>query len=258
MFKLSIITATYKRSRDLKKNYNFLKKNINFCNFEWILLYELDDYETVATISNMNEKFIKKYPGYYKNCDKAQIFGIKKSTGYFIVIHGDDDFFTRDFFFNIRKLSSSYQWIVGRGFYINKKNTIFKKYITTVKSMLLKNYSSHMLKIINFLMSPSIIFKKKILENLGGVPKINYAGSDYFLWLRFDKFYKPKIINKNLSFSRLDGNTITGGFDIKRYTMRLRALKVYANNLLIRLLQYKVIVLIIIFNYVNKVILKRI
>jgi hypothetical protein len=51
--------------------------------------------------------------------DKAQIFGIKKSTGYFIVIHGDDDFFTKDFFFDIRKLSSSCQWIVGRGYYIN-------------------------------------------------------------------------------------------------------------------------------------------
>ena len=60
MFKLSIITATYKRSRDLKKNYNFLKKNINFFNFEWILIYEIDDYKTVATVSNINDKFTCK------------------------------------------------------------------------------------------------------------------------------------------------------------------------------------------------------
>ena len=58
MFKLSIITPTYKRSRDLIKNYNFLKKNVNFYNFEWILLYEIDDYKTVATINSINDKFV--------------------------------------------------------------------------------------------------------------------------------------------------------------------------------------------------------
>ena len=257
MFKLSIITATYKRSRDLIKNYNFLKKNVNFYNFEWILLYEIDDYKTVATINSINDKFVKKYPGYYKSADKATIFGIKKSTGYFIVIHPDDDFFSKDFFFNIRKESASHEWLIGRGYYINKKDIISKKYITIVKSMLLKKYSSQMLKIINFIMSPSIIFKKKILQKIGGVPKVNYAGSDYFLWLRFDKFYKPKIINKNLSFSRIDENTITGSFDIKRYIMRLKVLKSYSNNFLIRFFQYLTIILIVVFNYISKVILKK-
>lgn len=257
MLKLSIITPTYKRSRDLIKNYNFLKKNANFYNFEWILLYERDDYKTVATISSINDKFVKKYPGHYKSADKATIFGIKKSTGYFIVLHPDDDFFCKNFFFNIRKVSASLEWIIGKGFYINKKNKISKKYITLVKSMLLKNYSSHILRIINFLMGPSIIFKKIIFQKLGGVPKINYAGSDYFLWLKFDKFYQPKIINKNFSFSRLDENTITGGFDIKRYVMRLKVLKSYANNFLVRFFQYLIIILIIIFNFINKVILKK-
>jgi len=257
MFKLSIITPTYKRSRDLIKNHNFLKKNVNFYNFEWILLYEIDDYKTVATINTINDKFVKKYPGYYKSADKATIFGIKKSTGYFIVLHPDDDFFTKDFFFTIRKVSASLEWIIGGGFYINKKNKISQKYITLVKSMLLKNYSSHILRIINFLMGASIIFKKIIFQKLGGVPKINYAGADYFLWLKFDKFYQPKIINKNFSFSRFDENTITGSFDIKRYVMRLKVLKSYANNFLVRLLQYLIIISIIIFNFINKVILKK-
>jgi hypothetical protein len=257
MFKLSIITPTYKRSRDLLKNYNFLKKNVNFYNFEWILLYEIDDYKTVATINTINDKFVKKYPGYYKSADKATIFGIKKSTGYFIVLHPDDDFFTKDFFFTIRKVSASLEWIIGGGFYINKKNKISQKYITLVKSTLLKNYSSHILRIINFLMGASIIFKKIIFQKLGGVPKINYAGADYFLWLKFDKFYQPKIINKNFSFSRFDENTITGSFDIKRYVMRLKVLKSYANNFLVRLLQYLIIISIIIFNFINKVILKK-
>jgi hypothetical protein len=257
MFKLSIITPTYKRSRDLIKNYNFLKKNVNFYNFEWILLYEIDDYKTVATINTINDKFVKKYPGYYKSADKATIFGIKKSTGYFIVLHPDDDFFTKDFFFTIRKVSASLEWIIGGGFYINKKNKISQKYITLVKSMLLKNYSSHILRIINFLMGASIIFKKIIFQKLGGIPKINYAGADYFLWLKFDKFYQPKIINKNFSFSRFDENTITGSFDIKRYVMRLKVLKSYANNFLVRLLQYLIIISIIIFNFINKVILKK-
>jgi len=257
MFKLSIITPTYKRSRDLIKNYNFLKKNVNFYNFEWILLYEIDDYKTVATINTINDKFVKKYPGYYKSADKATIFGIKKSTGYFIVLHPDDEFFTKDFFFTIRKVSASLEWIIGGGFYINKKNKISQKYITLVKSMLLKNYSSHILRIINFLMGASIIFKKIIFQKLGGVPKINYAGADYFLWLKFDKFYQPKIINKNFSFSRFDENTITGSFDIKRYVMRLKVLKSYANNFLVRLLQYLIIISIIIFNFINKVILKK-
>ena len=89
------------------------------------------------------------------------------------------------------------------------------------------------------------------------MPKVNYAGSDYFLWLRFDKFYKPKIINKNLSFSRIDENTITGSFDIKRYIMRLKVLKSYSNNFLIRFFQYLTIILIVVFNYISKVILKK-
>ena len=258
MIKLSIITPTYKRQNDLIKNYLFLRKNINFYNFEWILLYEIDDYKTLAAINFMNEKFVKKYPGYYKNADKAFSFGLKKAVGNFVIIHGDDDFFEKNFFFNIKKISYSNSWIVGLGYYINDKNKIIKQCITYVKSLFIKKYSFYTLTIINYIMSPSVIFNKKIANKLVSKQRINYIGADYFLWLKFAKFYKPKIINYFLSYSKISKNTLTGSFDIKRYLIRLNILKLYANNIITRFFQYIIIISLILYHFINKKIFKNI
>lgn len=250
---LSIVTASYNRVELLKKNYKFLKSKINDLNFEWIIIYEKNDLKTKKYLKTIKDKFVKKKASTSEDADIAYNIGFKIAKGKYINIHGDDDYFDKKNFKKLKYiLDSDKEWIICQAEYVDNN---FKKirYMTTkIKKLLLNNYNSNILTLINFVMTPSIFFKKDKLKKVGGYnDKIKY-GSDYIFWLNFNKLFKPLIFNIVISYVRFDSKTKTGSFNLSRYLIFLREMKKFSKNKFYRIMQYNIIILTIIINFFFK------
>jgi hypothetical protein len=254
---LSILTPTYKRIKDLKRNYIFLKSAALDVNFEWIIIYEPDDLVTKNFLKKHKEKFIIPLEKRCRNCDAAINYGLKFAKGNYLNIHGDDDYFDKRNFIKIfTHFNSRHEWIVGQGENINKNGKIIRKEISFLKKLLLKYYSRNLLLIVNFIMTPSTFINRKKFKNLKFDDKLSHA-SDYIMWLRCSKFSNPKVINKILSYATYTNKTKTGSFDIQRYKDLYT--KVSSDNtikLQIRILQFIIFFLIVFVNYIFKRVLK--
>ena len=255
---LSIITATYNRVNLLKKNYFFLKRNKNSFNFEWIVVCEENDHKTVKFLNKIrNEKFIKVIKGKFQSADKAYVCGFRKAKGKYLNIHGDDDFFVQNTFGTLEKyLVLDKEWIIGQADYLNNNFKKIRPLTTFVKNFLLRNFNKKILLIINFVMTPSIFFKKKIFNKIGGYDNDILYGVDYILWLKFNKLYTPLIVQKNLSNVIFNPNTKTGTFDLKRYFVFSKKMKKYSTGYVIRMFQLLSLFLIMFINFILKKILK--
>ena len=254
---LSILTPTYKRIKELRKNYIFLKVAASDLSFEWIIIYEPDDLATKNFLRKHKEKFIIPLEKRCRNCNEAINYGLKFAKGDYFNLHGDDDYFDKKNFKKIFAfLNSGHDWIIGQGENINKNNEIIRKQISFIKKILLKYYSRNVLLIVNFIMTPSTFINRKKFKNLKFDEKLSHA-SDYVMWLQFSKFRNPKVINKILSYATYTNKTLTGSFDIQRYKDLYT--KVRSDSTIrfeIRILQFVVFFLIIFINYILKKILK--
>lgn len=254
---LSILTPTFNRISNLKKNYKFIKKNKLSYNFEWIILYEKTDIKTKIFLKTIKEKYIKKIEGNFRSADKAYMYGFKIAKGKYITIHGDDDFFLKNSFYEIFKaLKYDKAWVVGQAYYIDRNNKKFRKLSTYIKNIFLRINSMKLLPIINYVMTPSIFFKKRIFYNLGGYNEEIKFGADYILWLKFNKFFVPKKIYKNVSIVKFDSKTKTGSFDVTRYIVFDNYMKKYSDNFLTRFFQIIATLIILSYNFVTKKIIK--
>ena len=222
---LSIITPTYKRSNLLRKNIKIIDKlYLMFKSFEWILVIERKDQETINFIKKNKRKYLKYKIGNYKNIEKSFSAGFLKSKGKYINFHGDDDFFVTE---NLKLINKSlfmkdYIWIIFHGTYINKNFHKIRKTMSCIKFFLLKNNKFFDLSLVNYVMTPSVFVKRNIASKLGGFGSRKRSASDYRLWLRIKNKYKPKIILKNLTNAMLSENTVSGKFEFNRYIFQAK------------------------------------
>ena len=220
MIYLTIITATFNRYEYLKKNYQnklFLYKN--FKKIEWIILAEKkDNNKNKNFYKRLNKKkFINVKIGNFGNVEKAFHEGLRLSRGKYIIFHGDDDFFDIK---NIKLLNENlfekdYEWIIFNGSYIDENFNLIRKNIANIKKILL--HKNFLIKIhyINYIMTPSIFVRKKILKKYGNLPKNKTTGSDFITWINLSKYFQPKIFNKNISYAMFTKSTISGTFNFK-------------------------------------------
>ena len=258
---LSIITPTFKRVKFLEKNlkiidflYSFFKK------FEWIIVAEKSDKKTINFLKKNKKKYLKYIIGTHLSAELAFEKGIKKSKGKFINFHGDDDFYNLKNLklINEKLFLTKSKWIIFDGNYINENFKIIRKLITFVKSFLLKNYGIIDLSTINYIMTPSVFVQKKAYKKIGGLGIIKRSGSDYILWMKFNKKHRPKIIQKKLTFAMISSSTISGKFELEKYFFLYR--KMIENNkggLLNSILITTSISLVIFYNFVSKKIINK-
>jgi hypothetical protein len=255
-FKISLITPTYKRTKYLIKNYNILKK-IFPKKFEWIIITETNDHLTNSLVKKFDKNFVKHISGNFKNNDLAFNYGVMKASGNLICIYGDDDFLTKN---TIKFLEINYSpnidWYIGYAKYVDENNIEIRKIISFIKKLFLNNYSHNLLYLINFIMTPSVFFSKTKFLKLN---KLNFKmrhATDYLLWLQFSKISRPKVIKKNLSLVTFTKKTKTGSFDYKRYFEIHKNIQKFSKNYFLRFLQFFLILLIVIYNFTTKKILK--
>ena len=81
----------------------------------------------------------------------------------------------------------------------NENFFIIRKFITIIKSFLLNNFDLIDLSYVNYIMTPSVFIRKDICLKLGCLGKSHQPGSDYFLWMKLNNMFKPKIYKQNLN-----------------------------------------------------------
>jgi glycosyltransferase involved in cell wall biosynthesis len=143
VFKFSIITASYKRVENLKFLYKLITANKNYLfNIEWIVVVEEEDIDTIKFLKSTSQKSIKIkiVNNIYKfQFNKLLKQGIKKASGDYIIILGDDDGIKKNSLIKIFKYIKikSPKWIVTPTVYTSKNYMKVRKFITNIKSSLL-------------------------------------------------------------------------------------------------------------------------
>ena len=257
MFTFSIITATYKRIENLKFLYKLIIENKNYLfNIEWVVIVEEEDIDTIKFLKSTSQKGIKIK--IVNNIHKFKFnkiikYGIKKASGDYIIILGDDDGIKRNsliIIFRYIKIKSP-KWIVTPSFYTNKKHKIIRKFISYLKSSLLLD-TKYLLPIINYFMSPGIIIERKFIQKVDYFPINAGNANDWATWLDLLQIEKPNILNKKIFYAGYDDSTISGSYNFKKYFFLFKI--IYTRNFFIglKILSYLCTISIFLINMITK------
>ena len=168
-------------------------------NFELIVVNNYSSDNTNAVVTSFNDDRIKLFN--YKNSGiiaASRNFGIKKSKGNYIAFLDSDDIWyptkLQDCF---KYLIKGYNFISHKVYFRNKINYRIKIRLQNKFDLDTLLYNG------NFIVTSSVIVKKKLLKKLNGFnvnPDIVNA-EDFDLWLRIlkyeDGFHVPKILGEN-------------------------------------------------------------
>ncbi|MGL5964431.1 MAG: glycosyltransferase family 2 protein [Fusobacteriaceae bacterium] len=190
-YKVSIAIPTYKRVELLKESLESALAQESFHDYDIIVVDNDDDFkstECLELIKSFGSEKIK----YYKNQKNIGMFGnwnrcIELSTGEYLTILNDDDWFEKDYLFEMMKNLKSKDAIIcsyfKRDLRIDKDNLCEIKKIE--KKISLKNTSIFSKKDIFWgNVAPGslgIVFKKENLISIGGYNPAYYPTSDYIL-----------------------------------------------------------------------------
>ena len=258
MFTFSIITATYKRIENLKFLYKLIIENKNYLfNIEWVVIVEEEDIDTIKFLKSTSQKGIKIK--IVNNIHKFQFnkiikYGIKKASGDYIIILGDDDGIKRNSLIKIFRYIKikSPKWIVTPSFYTSKKHKIIRKFISYLKSSLLLLDTKYLLPIINYFMSPGIIIERKFIQKVDYFPINAGNANDWATWLDLLQIEKPNILNKKIFYAGYDDSTISGSYNFKKYFFLFKI--IYTRNFFIglKILSYLSTISLFLINMITK------
>ena len=214
----SIFTPSYKRKYFLEQFHKNLKNYLIKYNFEWIVPLEEDDTESIKFMRSIKSTRIRPVIGKFGGSAKAFSKCIKFAKGEYVSFSGDDDYRTEDFFKYICKYNGK-NLIIGHGKYISNEGKPIRTISTNIKKFFFNFYSYNTLRTVNYLSSPSVIYRRKIIIREKCLRHKKYPWTnDYELSLRLAKQYKPIIVNKVFSQNTYNSNTITGTFNFKKIT----------------------------------------
>ncbi|MCI5054365.1 MAG: hypothetical protein MRY23_06090 [Pelagibacteraceae bacterium] len=215
-FLCTIITPSYKRVNFLKKQYLQLEPYLQIYNCEWMVCLENDDFRSINYIKSIRNKNVTLKVGSFGSSADAYSNCYRLAKGKFLNFSGDDDVRTKLFFLNLKKFRH-YPVIIGRGIYVDNKNKPIRKISTFLKSLFLYFFSHNLLRTVNFIMSPAVIYRKEIAIQNKGLDNLNYPWTnDYELNLRITKKNKCKVINKIFVQCYFSSSTITGKYNLKK------------------------------------------
>jgi glycosyltransferase involved in cell wall biosynthesis len=252
----SIITPTYKRTHKLKKLYKRLLEQKRNNLLEWVLVLEKNDISTIQFAKKIRKqkKIEIKIVINTRGFSSAFKNGAKIAKGEFISFLGDDDILANNIFLILERkiISFNPNWIIGYGCYINNNGKKIRTTIIKLKNFMLRNFNKNILFLVDFIMTPSSFCKKKYLKKVGYFRNIHWYGNDYVCWIRLSKIIKPTIINKTLSYASYSNSTYSGSFDYIRYLNLYYNISKETNNILIKVMQFLIVIYILTHNFFLK------
>ena len=258
MFTFSIITASYKRIENLKFLHKLIIENKNYLfNIEWVVIVEEEDVETINFLRNTSQKDIKiKIVNNAHKFQFNQLFkqGVKKASGNYIIILGDDDGIKRNSLIEIFKYIklNSPKWITTPTVYTNNRNEVIRKFSTYIKSLLLLLDSKYLLPIVNYYMTPGTIVESKFIRKVDFFPINAGSSNDWATWLDLLQIEKPNILNKIFFFAGYNESTISGSYNLVKYFFLFKIIYIRNYFIGVKILSYIFTILIFLINIIIK------
>lgn len=260
---LSVIIPTFKREY-------FLKKKIEECEYleekefdiEFVFVIEEQDSVSLTLIENSKIK-CKKIAFNNTLPEFVARTGLNASTSNYVVFMGDDDYFNLKNDSDIKNLKfilndleiNNHAWGIAQSSYLDKNEKKNRLIVTSVKKFLLRNYSSYMLSVVNFVMTPSVFIRRELVsDEIYFDPQNKYA-QDYYTWFNFSKKFKPKIYNFEISKVIFSSHSISGSFNFERYYEYFKYISSRSKNFFTKVLQLFFTLYMVTHNYFKKKIL---
>lgn len=205
--KLSIITCTKNSEEFLPELLLSIKSQID-TSFEHIIVDGLSRDKTLNLLRDYKKgtkNAVKIYSRKPKGISDAMNFGFQKSKGEIVLfIQSDDRLYCENIVnYAERLINSDKNVLVGKCFYIDKKNRIIAERPKKHLYWMFKLRPSFFIKLTNFIPHPSVLMKKKTLKRFSKPydTKLKLC-MDYDLWLRLLKKERPLFTNDYLSCFR--------------------------------------------------------
>lgn len=159
------------------------------------------------------KKYAKRYPKILKwqsKKDKGQTDainkGLKKAKGEILGFLNADDVYEKEALSLVGECfakNPQASWVGGKGRLINHKGEESLRLISYYKNILLGANSYVMLLVTNYLMQPSVFFRKEIYQQLGPIVGTERFVMEYDFWLRIAQREMPHEIEDVLSAFRI-------------------------------------------------------
>lgn len=195
---VSIIILTFNRYKLLIRAVNSVLKQ-SYGNFEIILLNDGSTDETSNLLELFKDKRIKLYNlKKQNNLARLRNIGIQHSSGEYIAFCDDDDLWEQDKLTEQLKYMSDYDFVCTNSYKIDHEDKVIgEQYVNLNESCIL---TTEMLLIENYVLTPSVLIKKIILDPLKPFDEINYRNlcEDYNLWIKLSLENNLFFLNQNL------------------------------------------------------------
>lgn len=226
--KITIAIPTYKRNSLIKDALNSALDQINFDNYEVIIVDNDDDFNN-KELENILREYNNEKISYYKNEKNIGMFGnwnrcIELAKGeYFVMLH-DDDWLENNFLITISKYIKDKRAIYClykiKDFRKNKSKMLLQDILKIFYKKIKQIKKIRELKLEDFFTAnrgaDGILFNRKAMIFLGGYNEMFFPSSDYYFNTHYCLKYGSLQIKRELFNYRIEKNE-----SLKRETILL-------------------------------------
>ena len=226
--KISVIIPNLNGAKYLRECLDSVVSQV-YENKEIIVVDGCSDDESRDIVAQYPVRLIMAPP---KGEPDAINIGMRYASGDILTFLDSDDYYypsalsiVGDCFKKVRP-----QWAYGLGKVVDSDGNETRKLMMSIKTYLMERYNYNALRIVNYLLQPSVFWRRELWEELGGFRTDEKYAFEYEWWLRAGKKYAPGFINRELSVWRMHGGSVTSG-NLKQNALdALRLQREYTSN----------------------------
>jgi glycosyltransferase involved in cell wall biosynthesis len=214
---ISVVIPTLNAGKFLWQTLNSIFAQ-DYSDYEVIVIDSFSDDDTLRIVResmlrfNAVEKEKLKYVGMEREGQVAAInYGLGLAKGDILTYINYDDVYEKGVFRIVNAAFSAYQcqWLYGKGEVIDTEGNPTRSLVTKFKSLWWKRNSQRVLSWFDYIVQPTVFFKRSLWEKVGAFnPEYKYC-MDYDYWLRCFKVEAPYFVNMHLANWRAHSEAIS-------------------------------------------------
>lgn len=214
---ISVVIPTLNAGKFLRQTLNSIFAQ-DFSSYEIIVVDSFSDDDTLRIIREYGQRFNAiekdklKYIGMEREGQVAAInYGLSMAKGDILTYINYDDVYEKGAFRIVNAAFEAYkcQWVYGRGEVIDAEGNPTRSIVTKFKELWWKKNSHRVLSWFDYIVQPTVFFKRSLWEKVGAFnPEYKYC-MDYDMWLRFWKVEAPHFVDAHLANWRAHSEAIS-------------------------------------------------